>query len=501
MAVNPNVNPEEAEKKVVKPTPSADTVENKELEAIRLAPAAPVGADSGVLNNPQSAQMLGDFKLSGITVEDGARRAEPVPAALDAVTAAKPVSDAPVDKVVDTKDMNNVFVRDENGRETRIISKDGVVSNVVATGRDGKQFVMEKVDGSEYPAPDAEGQKVATYKTQDGGTWTGRVEVNKDGSFSYIQYAGDAQNSKVASKTTYKPDGSSTTVLQDNMVIERSREGIPTSITAKDGTYTGDRLQVDAKSGNARFIDNDGNTVTVRPDGSRQVMHPEALVNPDGSARTPDLNNPKRSIVEQDAAGRVTSAYDSNGTLVSKMEYDPKTGEPTFLTINRSVNQNEVGQWKNENGKWVSVDGKTTLGKDGTGVRVESDGSYTIPQADGTWLRRNPDGSTVKSALVPPDAAREKQQERVTEVITADNQSYKFGYGLNPKGEVEMNSVTNRSGTWKTDLTKAKGEDGRTWTTTTVDGKTIHWTGENGVDKTGRYSFSERTHFRQRTHR
>ncbi|PZM77956.1 MAG: hypothetical protein DKT66_27160 [Candidatus Melainabacteria bacterium] len=332
------------------------------------------------------------------------------------------------------------------------------------------------------------GEKYNEYTLANGQTWRGRIETDKPepGQVTFTKFEGDGANAVAGARVTHRPDG--TTHSEYPAVpgtdvrysVDTRADGVVNKVTDQNGVeYSGSRLTFDAATGNVSYTSAGGREVTVRPDGSREVV------------------NVDKSRVELDAMGRPTQTFDSNNKPLATYTYDAATGEASSIFVHQANDAKQVGEYRNVDGKWVRPEDNVMLGADGK-AQINYDGSYSVKVADGVTERRNTDGSVVTSQqMIDMVNGQQVQVDKVTHVTTADGKNFDFTYGRTTDGKLEVQSVTNREGTWTTDLSKPEGDNGRTYTRT-KDGKPvlndkgqpITWDGKISVNDKGEYSYS-----------
>ncbi|HNB21296.1 MAG TPA: hypothetical protein PKZ32_02705, partial [Candidatus Melainabacteria bacterium] len=388
----------------------------------------------------------------------------------------------------------NSVERNDAQQLTKVVDAQGRTTTF-ERGTDGEVTAF-RTGNSEQPAMKLtqqglvgkNGETYNEYTLANGQTWRGRIETDKPepGQVTFTKFEGDGANAVAGARVTHRPDGTTHSEYPAvpgkdvRISVDTRADGVVNKVVDQNGVeYSGSRLTYDAASGNVSYTSAGGREVTIRPDGSREVV------------------NVDKSKVELDTQGRPTQTFDSNNKPIATYTYDAATGEATSIFVHQAQDARQVGEYRNVGGKWVRPEDNVMLGADGQ-AQINYDGSYSLKTADGGTERRNTDGSIVTSHQMTDQVnGQQVQVDKVTHVTTADGKNFDFTYGRTPEGKLEIQSVNNREGTWTTDLSKPEGENGRQYTrmqdgkpVLNEQGQPVTWNGKISVNEKGEYSYS-----------
>ncbi|HEY9773583.1 MAG TPA: hypothetical protein V6C81_07210, partial [Planktothrix sp.] len=431
------------------------------------APAAVVDTKAATTGYVPSL-WLPPREQSSATATDAAGSTANAKLAADATAAPAKVTDTTTgaDGSTTTKYSDGeVMVRNKQGQLTQVTDAEGRVNSFTyAAGSDGKSQLSGVTNSNGTWNKQGDG-----WVNAQGQVFNGTIAVDTppgSGVFSFKDNSSGVTN-------TWSPDGTHTSQYADGLNVTFDKTGVATQAVDASGkqlALSSDNSSSAAK-GSFSFTDATGNSVTVNADSTRTVKEP-------GGA-----------TMTTDAQGRPTEMVSADGKTTLQYEYDAKTGAVASM-------ENQYGWWqKQSDGSWkslgdanqapmqgtlaVNADGGYTFtntqqpGQSYAEVQtVRADGSQTVRQTDGSIVTQNKDGSSVTSQMFGG-------QPEVTNIKTADNQTYAFTYD----GQGHMTGMTNAQGNWTT-------TDGQNWTSTGTPPQT--WQGTVKVDGQGNYSYSDK---------
>ncbi len=346
------------------------------------------------------------------------------------------------------KQVDKVTITDANGQKVTTLEVVDGQSRYVAqmTGPTGTWIREGGESSNSWKGATATADGAAFKET--GSKFYGDVQRNgrittltndRDNQVTRFDSDGSWTQELLTEKTTVNSDLSMTSEKSPAYSIRHTNDGTTTVTDTHSGiTYSsrdgGNRkLQVDDK-GNLKFTDSDGAKITLKPDGSREMV------------------GVKGDTMITDQGGRMRQELDKDGKVVADYGYVQQGDKVVLNAFQNSSGSWEMTQLANGKQKWDMISGANgvSVSLEADKVYINPDNSFVIENGNSRTVRKL-DGTEITSTYSDPDSSGERTTRVSVGTRDGDkvNEAYSLVTRTSRDGSVLSQQLDTKSGVFK----------------------------------------------------